>query len=102
MHTQTDSTWPLIRFLLDDPVYHVTYCNYLRLFITNHFTAADLSSKAQAAHDLIAPFVTGIEAEQTGYTSLSSPQDFETAFAGLIQYITERAATVDSVLNITQ
>lgn len=96
-HTNTDSNWPLIRYLLDDSVYNVLYINELHQFSTNYFNTGVVNLKIQTAHDLIVPYVTGSEAEQSGYTFLSSPSDFESAFTILLQFITKQSNTIASI-----
>ncbi|HEX2959887.1 MAG TPA: CotH kinase family protein [Chitinispirillaceae bacterium] len=96
-HTNVDSKWPLIRYILDDSTYYALYLNDLSGFATAIFNTGIAVSKIQAAHDLIAPFVTGIEAEQSGYTFLSSPADFENAFTSLVQFISRQSESISSI-----
>jgi hypothetical protein len=44
----------------------------------------------QYYHDLIRPYVTGENGEQSGYTFINSPQDFENSVAALIAHVQER------------
>jgi hypothetical protein len=101
-HSNVNSNWPLIRYLLDDSVYHAHYLSELNLFSTSYFSTGVVSSKIQAAHDLIVPYVTGIEAEQSGYTFLNSPSDFESAFTSLLQFITKQSETIASLQGNSQ
>ena len=39
----------------------------------------------------IAPYVTGAEGEQTGYTMLADPQEFDTALSSLLQFVADRS-----------
>jgi spore coat protein H len=99
-HAQVDSTWSLIRFLMDDSVYRAKYLQDVRRFTTENFTPASVQATIQATHSLIAPYVTGTEPEQSGYTYLSSPADFETAHSSLLEFVAQQAATIDSVLGV--
>jgi spore coat protein CotH len=100
-HNQTDSTWPLIRYLLDDATYRAKYFGYVRAFLQTDFTLGSLTAKIQSAKNLVAPYVTGAEPEQTGYTFLTTPQDFETAHNSLVQFISKQIISVDSVLAVS-
>jgi spore coat protein H len=50
--------WPLIRYLLDDPVYHEFYIDYLDKTINGVFNPDKLKAKCQELAKLIAPYVT--------------------------------------------
>ena len=101
-HVSTGSNWPLIRFLLDDSVYYALYLNELKTFSTNSFNSGIAANKIQAAHDLIAPYVTGTEPEQIGYTFLTSPADFDNGFTSLFQFISRQSVAIDTITGNTQ
>jgi spore coat protein H len=96
-HSNVDSNWPLIRYLLDDSVYNALYLDELNKFATNYFNTGIALSKIQAAHDLIVPYVTGSEAEQSGYTFVTTPASFESAFTSLSQFITKQSISISSL-----
>jgi len=97
-HAQVDSTWPLIKYLLDDTVYFSAYMEYVGSFNNTLFTPDVLTAKVQDARAMISPYVTGAEPEKTGYTYISSPADFETAHTSLVNFITSRSASVAALL----
>ncbi|HMA65553.1 MAG: CotH kinase family protein [Fibrobacterota bacterium] len=101
-HVNIGSNWPLIRFILDDSVYRPLYLKELKTFSTSSFSSGSAASKVQAAHDLIAPYVTGTEPEQSGYTFLTSPADFENGFTSLFQFLSRQAAAIDTITGNTQ
>ena len=74
-----DASWPLIRFLMDDPTYAAIYRKYVLEAANGLMAPASLQARLQKAHDLIAPYATN---EQQGYTFLSTPQAFEDALSG--------------------
>jgi spore coat protein CotH len=89
--TEVGEQWPLIRYLMDDSVYRAAYIEHMRTFIEGTYDVAAIQARLQAEHDLIAPYVTGDEGEQTGYTMLSNPQEFDTALSSLLQFIATRS-----------
>jgi hypothetical protein len=91
-------TWPLIRFLLDDPVYLEIYRGYIKQAGTKDYEAASMEKRFQAAHALIQPYVIGAEPEMPGYTFLSSPAAFTEGLAGVIAHAKGRKADIDAYL----
>lgn len=82
--------WPLIRYLMDDPVYHDLYASYIEETINGAFEPTKMTATYQALHDLIAPYVIGENGEQPGYTFLNSSEEFDTALTELINHASER------------
>ncbi len=95
-----DERWPLIRFLIDDPVYQESYWARVQDFSETVFSAGPLRTRLQAEHDLIAPFVTGPEGEQSPYTMLPSPEAFEPALDELFDHIDGRHDAVRQALGL--
>jgi spore coat protein H len=91
--------WPLIRYLMDDPVYHALYVQYVAETIDGVFEPARMEAIYQTLHDLIAPYVVGENGEQPGYTHLNSPAEFESALTALIEHVNERYAVAQDYLN---
>ena len=100
----TNDTWPLIRYLLDDPTYKADYTKYA-LEATNGVMAPDaFQARLSAARELITPWVVGENAEQPGYTFLSSPQAFTDALSGtngLLNFAARRQGEVRAALGTT-
>jgi spore coat protein CotH len=95
--------WPLIRNLLDDPVYRVRYVEYLELVLQDVF-GAELDAQAERYHALIAPYVNGeIEAEAAPYSNLSNAASFTTALSsarsGLLTHIAGRRQAVRDAID---
>lgn len=90
--------WPLIRFLLDDPVYLETYRKYVVQSVNQEYEATNMEKRFQRAHDLIAPYVTGADKEMPGYTFLTSPTAFDDGLAGVIAHAKGRKAQVDAYI----
>jgi spore coat protein H len=98
----TGANWPLIRFLLDDPIYRAEYRSHVEELITTVFDAGRLTARLRAEERLIAPYVVGPEGEQSGRTFLSSPAQFSTAVADLVSFVESRSAAVKQALGTTR
>ncbi|WNG15236.1 CotH kinase family protein [Cystobacter fuscus] len=97
----TDATWPLIRYLLDDPTYKADYTRYALEAANGVMAPEPFQARLRAAHELITPWVVGENAEQPGYTFLSSPQAFIDAFSGtngLLNFAARRQGEVRTAL----
>ncbi|HYE87316.1 MAG TPA: CotH kinase family protein [Vicinamibacterales bacterium] len=81
-HDNDDASWPLIRFLLDDPVYRAQYRSHLEQLTRTVFEPSRLSARFRAAHTLIARDVIGVDGEQRGRTFVNDPADFDAAMYG--------------------
>lgn len=80
--------WPLIRYLLDDPVYYAQYMSYLEETVNEVFTVSAMAAKYQALAEVVAPYV----AEQ-GETAV-----FEAALQTLMETTTARVQAVNEFL----
>ena len=82
------SNWPLIRYLMDDPIYLTKYKVYVREFKENAFASGKMNDLFDQYHNLISPFVMGPEAiEQGKYTYLTNQSQFTIALAELKQHV---------------
>lgn len=61
---EVDDSWPLIRFLLDDPVYRVQYRQYVAAFAAELFNIERLAPIIEANHKLLAAHLRARGAEQ--------------------------------------
>jgi len=103
MMDEVTETWPLIRYLLDDPVYRERYMDALAEVLEGAYAKDRFDARAAELHALIAPYVSGgSEGEQAPYTALSSPDAFGAALAdptlGLITAADTRRAAVARIL----
>lgn len=94
-----NSSWPLIRYLMDDPVYHELYVQYVDETINGAFEPTKMEATYQALHDLIAPYVVGENGEQPDYSYLNSSAEFDTALTTLINHVNERYAVAQEYVN---
>jgi spore coat protein H len=65
---QIDKKWPLIRYLLDDPVYYDLYISYLEETANNIFNPEELERKCRGIAALVGPYTTK-EPSENNYES---------------------------------
>jgi hypothetical protein len=83
-----NENWPLIRFLLDDPVYYALYLDYLEETVAGPFNPDQMAETYQTLADLIAPYAVA----DVGETA------FNEAVRTLIDHAYERADAVEAFL----
>jgi spore coat protein H len=71
--------WPLIRYLLDDPVYHQRYVGYIEETINGAFNPDKIAEKCRELEEMIEPYVID-----------SSKAGFESAVQEMIECVYER------------
>ncbi len=93
----TTSTWPLIRYFMDDPVYSNLYKQYMKEFTEQVFTTAKMNELFTKYHTMISPYVIGPDAVEEGkYTHLTSGASFTDALETLKQHVvTQNMAAAD-------
>jgi hypothetical protein len=87
---EVDDSWPLIRYLMDDSVYHAMYLDDLEDVVTTVFEPEEVEKIYRFNHDLISPYVTGTSGETEGYTTLKSPNEFDASLNELIEHTGSR------------
>jgi len=93
--------WPLIRYVLDDPTYAAAYRAELVSVQDGAFAEATVHAKAQAYHDLIAPYATGADGETAPYTFLRNATEFSesvTGGSGINPHVTSRHNAITAAL----
>jgi spore coat protein H len=96
--SEVTDTWPLIRYLLDDASYAGVYRNYVAQAAAEEYDPTWATERFQSAHDLIAPYVTGDNGEQSGYSFISSKETFDSALVSLKNHVTQRQSDVAAFL----
>jgi spore coat protein CotH len=89
-----NAQWPLIRYLLDDPVYRAAYRTQVEALLNTVFEPTRVNARLLAESARIAPYVIGADGEQAGRTFLASPDEFTQAVTNLLAYIPTRVAAV--------
>lgn len=88
--TEVDDEWPLIRYLMDDPVYYDMYVDEVNAVATNVFYPERMEPIYTAAKWLIRRYVIGAEGEIDGYTFLRSNFAFNRAVRVLLTHVQSR------------
>lgn len=88
--------WPLIRYLMDDPVYFEKYQQYLQETVDTAFQPEKLADTIQKYHDMIE---ASVQKETQDSTQLSSIDAFNQSVTGLVQYVEDRYGEVIAYLN---
>jgi spore coat protein CotH len=96
---EVGNNWPLIRYLMDQPIYRALYISYVEETINGAFNPEKMVARYQELHHLIQPYVTGTEGEISGYTWLNFPNEFDSALQELIQHVYNRKTNVENYLN---
>lgn len=99
---EVNDNWPLIRYLIDDPVYHAKYVNFVEATVKNVFYADRMISIYKKAHELIMPYVIGDLKEESGYTFLSSETAFDTELDYLINHVESRLNDAQDFLTLNK
>ncbi|HVK76059.1 MAG TPA: CotH kinase family protein [Kofleriaceae bacterium] len=89
--------WPLIRFLLDDPVYRAVYDREVAAAVTTVYEPARAGARFAAARALVEPYVVGEGGEQAGRT-FTSAEAFASAHEELQGHPAARAEAVRAYL----
>jgi len=79
--------WPLIRYFMDDPVYHQRYVDILSQVLENNFDITVLEERFDTYRYLIESSVIGPKGEWEGYTYLTDDSDFQKAFEDLKDHV---------------
>ena len=95
---EIDEHWPLIRFLLDDPVYQAEYAANIADFIQNGFDPETITARYEELAELIRPYVVGPNGEIESHTHLASDQAFDQALAALDEHAWQRYEAASSYL----
>ncbi len=86
-HDRVNASWPLIRYLMDDPVYRAAYRGYIEELLNTVFEPSAVTARLQAEYARIAPYVVGPEGEQPERSFLQSPEEFTQAVTNLMTYV---------------
>jgi hypothetical protein len=88
--------WPLIRYLMDDPVYQAQYETYVAAVMETAFVPDEMAETYQTYHALIADSVL---AETDAATTLRSKAAFEDSVQDLIDQVNGRYEAVQDYLS---
>ena len=97
-HDRVNASWPLIRYLMDDPVYRAAYRGYIEELLNTVFEPSAVTARLQAEYVRITPYVVGPEGEQPERSFLQSPEEFTQAVTNLMTYVRTRSLSVRQAL----
>ncbi|MDP2306033.1 MAG: CotH kinase family protein [Pseudomonadota bacterium] len=99
--SQIDEGWPLIRLLLDDPVYLERYELFLLEALEGAYAEEPFEARVHALAELLRPVLYGGEGEPADSTFLGSEEEFDAAVeSGLIGFADERRAEVRAAVGL--
>jgi spore coat protein H len=96
--SNVSDVWPLIRYLIDDPIYKAKYVKNIDDISRNSFNIEKTKDRYQKAYNLIKAYVIGNDGEQEGYTLLKNKDDFEKAFQELNEHLEYRHLVANAYL----
>ncbi len=96
---EVSDEWPLINYVMSDATYRNTFDGYVNSVISSVFEPSKMQAQYQTEYNLIAPYVTGADGEQSGYTYVNSASDFNNALSELMSHVSERFTAADQYLN---
>lgn len=101
--SEIGNNWPLIRKLLDDPVYNNVYHYEMKQALEKCLIPSEIEAKVRAYQSLIKPYVVGSQGETSDATMLSGGENgFNSACDSIISHIQSRQTEVSNYLqNIT-
>jgi spore coat protein H len=100
-HDRAGSNWPLIRFLMDDPVFRATYRAQVEQLLATVFEPSRIAATLRSEQARIFPFVFGPQGETFNRNFVGSPAQFDASVYGpngLIAYVNNRATAVRTAL----
>jgi len=95
---EVNANWPLIRYLMDDPVYQAAYASNIESLINGAFNPDTISARFQELHELIRPYLVGLNGENEGYSSIQSEAAFDATLDGLIEHVNSRYVAANAYL----
>ena len=96
--SNTSNNWPLISFLVNDPVYHNLYVSYAEEAINTVFEPTQMTATFQNLHQMITPYVTG-SATGSPDMEFASAQTFENTLTQLIEHVNQRYTVTQEYVN---
>ncbi|MHB8063849.1 MAG: CotH kinase family protein [Ruminiclostridium sp.] len=94
------NNWPLIRFLINDPVYKNIYHNEMQTAINGCFNQTAITARIRQLHEMVSPYVVGAERETSNYSFLTNgATQFNRALTDLVNHVSSRHTAVNSYLS---
>lgn len=90
MSEVSGAQWPLLRYLIDDPVYFARYRQHVATLQSTVFTPTRMQALLGRHHALVAPYAIGPDGEQQGATYLTGAASFTNALEVLRAHVISR------------
>jgi hypothetical protein len=90
------TSWPLLNYVANDPVYMAKYKTYLKSFNTSVYTNEAIGALCDKYQALISPYAIGANGEQAKHTYITSSASFTSAFSTLKSHVASRKILVSS------
>jgi hypothetical protein len=101
--SEVTDNWPLIRFLMDDPVYNKIYHSEMQQALYGCFEETVVVAQIRRLHELVRPYVVGAEGEINGYSYLTNGEtEFDQALTDLLDHVGARQIAVQEYLQSVQ
>jgi hypothetical protein len=98
-HDTTPEYWPLIRFLLDDPVYKLKYKEHVAAMAAGPFSINTMSAMIEKYHHMVEPFIVGPDNIESGrYTHLVDASLFHASVEELKAQVATRHVDIEAFL----
>jgi hypothetical protein len=101
---EVSDRWPVIRYLMDDPVYAAQYYEELASFLDGAFAIDKVHNRMDELHQLVTPYVIGEHGEVSPYTNLNNASAFETSLTegsyALKPHVEDRHEAVEDALSL--
>ena len=78
--------WPLIRFVVDDPVYLERLRQAVAELVEGPFSAEEFLPVLEAEHGLIEPYVVGEAGEPEDHLLMEDPAHFDKSYEGIVEH----------------
>lgn len=95
---EVNQAWPLVRYVVDDPVYRGRYRELVRRFADSVFVPAKMDAMVDRYEALIGQWVVGPEGEVRGYSNLRAASAFAPALDDLKAHVRRRQAVIAEFL----
>ncbi len=92
---EVGNSWPLIRYLINQPEYKLKYQTYLQKFIDEVFIPSEITSIYSNYYQLIKDYAY---AEESGYSFIRSDAEFDQAVETLKSHVQSRNNAVNNFL----
>ncbi|KNY29266.1 CotH kinase family protein [Pseudobacteroides cellulosolvens] len=97
---ELSNSWPLIRYLMDDPIYKNIYHNEMKAAMSGCFNESTIINRMTQLHELIRPYVVGAEGETSKYSFLTNgTTQFDQGLAEIITLVSDRHKAVSDYLS---